>query len=590
LFQKTQKAFTRSASDGTFAFHDVPVGFYRAWANRDGWLRAVTETFEVRTGETVRLIDLVVPVDMRAVRGVVLGLDEKPLPKAQLEVFERGSWVGLDVDEHGAFVVNEIVGPDVDLYVHGLDRGDQAPDPGQLLVRHVPVGTSNLVLQLMPSAVTEVGVRDTDGNPIEKIMLGVSDHLGNRSMRSSDLQHRRIRAPGKTFFVLVQATGFAEKEVGPFEPAQLPDRIEVVMERNAIVAGRVTIDGAPAVQATVTAHEVLPADSSWTRNGFPLRLRSEGADWKWTQRDGTFDLQITKAARWVIVAHMDGFARFESEPFDVSPTRGRENIEIALDHGGSVAGLVRGFTGATQDPTFVTLSRGVESDASVRIAADGTFAVGNLTPGAWHLRLTRTEHPVNYREEAHVPLNADNIVVAVRAGETTHVELDARTLAVPIVTGRLDLRGVEVLGWSATLTLSGMKADGWAEKNGEHVAADGAFRIVADEIGAHHLILASPSTSDRADTIEQDLELSHGANAWNLDIPTGSVVLPAAASGEIVLTWSLPSGMTWTAHVRKSSGGQMAVGGVPAGTVRIDLGDHNPTELLVRPGDSDAVR
>jgi hypothetical protein len=198
--------------------------------------------------------------------------------------------------------------------------------------------------------------------------------------------------------------------------------------------------------------------------------------------------------------------------------------------------------------------------------------------------MTRTNRTHGPRAEESLPPDPANRVITIVAGGTAQLELDVHDYTVPMLAGNISIQGVDASSWTVSVVRSGVKLATWDPKNAENVGPTGAFRIAGEQSGAHRLTLSSPSTPERSDTIEDDVELKRGTSTWALDVATGSLKLPAAMSGEIVLGWTATSGARWSAHVRKSGGQELVVDHVPAGTVRIQAPDQDAMDVTVQAG------
>jgi hypothetical protein len=126
--------------------------------------------------------------------------------------------------------------------------------------------------------------------------------------------------------------------------------------------------------------------------------------------------------------------------------------------------------------------------------------------------------------------------------------------------------------------LHGANEDRW---KAEPVDANAAFRIDANSIGKYRLRLSSPSTPERSETIEDEVELGHTTTTWALDAGLGSVRLSAADATDASLAWTASSGARWTAHVRNTATGEVVIDHVPAGRVRIESKNGRSGEVDV---------
>jgi hypothetical protein len=147
--------------------------------------------------------------------------------------------------------------------------------------------------------------------------------------------------------------------------------------------------------------------------------------------------------------------------------------------------------------------------------------------------------------------------------------------------------GLDATKWTASLFSKGS-----TQESGPSMALDagGRFQLVADETGPHRLELASSISSDRTDSIADEVDLGHKTLDWTFEVATGSVKLPESTSGEVVLTWTSPKGSTWSSHVKKAGGTELVVDRVPVGTVFVQAQGHSKVEATVRSGEPTAVQ
>jgi hypothetical protein len=216
------------------------------------------------------------------------------------------------------------------------------------------------------------------------------------------------------------------------------------------------------------------------------------------------------------------------------------------------------------------------------VDAEGKFRITDLASGAYVLRMTPQELLGTSHVREQAPPDPANREIEIADGQVTRVELDMRAYTAPTLVGRIALQGVDARGWTANVNRRG---ENWREWISAPVDEHGVFRIVAEGVGPHRVKLSSPSTPDRSETIEQDVELKHGTTAWSLDAATGSVKVPDIVSGDLVLGWKASNGAHWTANVRKPAGAELVIDRVPAGVVRIEGPGRDASEVTVRAGD-----
>src|SRR5690606_36756486 len=144
-------------------------------------------------------------------------------------------------------------------------------------------GTLDVVLTYPLPRWLWVEVRDASGRPITTGKVsgvrveGDTDRVLDRCHSTLGPDGRgRLRDPGEPVLVRVEAQGFRNLMLGPFEPERFPDPLVVTLEHAPAMVGTVRrSDGAAAGGARITLHQDAPESqflthASWQGSGEPF--------------------------------------------------------------------------------------------------------------------------------------------------------------------------------------------------------------------------------------------------------------------------------------------------------------------------------
>jgi uncharacterized GH25 family protein len=263
-----------------------------------------------------------------------------------------------------------------------------------------------------------------------------------------------------------------------------PPHLQARLDRGVYVAGIVSDDqGVPIAGARVTLRN--PAETA----GAPRRGRgAEGPDFEamrdfarqaaaaWqrvevtTDADGEFVLKHVTRGSWRLQATAEGFSDATTEPFDLQADR--SGVNLRLGSLGALAGRVRGLASSEHgdarvgamllpDPAsgfagFFGRGRGGGGSGpfqSVAVAADGTYRIEKLEPGAYVVR-SWIGSPQDLMREL-MPKFADGSLAAdvtVRGGETAQLDLGLHRPQIGVVAGAVVHNGAPGTGLQVELT------------------------------------------------------------------------------------------------------------------------------------------
>ena len=378
--------------DGRFALHGLSAGAVRVQASIVGMVSPEPETVLLEEEQVLTGHDIVLLRGNR-VGGVVLWNDE-PVPRARVVVHEmarsamggmRRQQVGsattgedgrfqvqglgdgpfevvanLDASPHSGHgvgvgweamveTITELPASPTEVVVQAEDA-DAPPDaaapegPGpdfRGVAKDVPPETLDLAILLEPPLTIVGRVLDDAGNPLASFAIEAVLSEGNVDDWSAPRTSDAFEEPDGTFAltgvypgewsVTAEAPGFADME----EPVritipQVGDPLVFVLERNAVVSGRV-LDPAG---APVAGAAVFPDDRD---NPFGMRF---GDDDVKTNDEGRFTLEDLPPGALSLVANHDDWARSEAVLVEPPPGASVDDVVLRLRVGGRITGEV----------------------------------------------------------------------------------------------------------------------------------------------------------------------------------------------------------------------------------------------------------
>jgi hypothetical protein len=561
----------RTDADGRFRLAGIRPGPRRLYAGTDGHLAGASSLVAVRAGETTEVPAIALrayrPEEILVVR--VLAPDGSPVPRADLRYRYRslaGSGGGSRVaDENGR--VRFIVDPGDVYEITALDPRERWARSASRDHR----GGDEVELRLGSFRDVEIVVRDGEGRPVERFEAALLDADGGHLRHWPDDAPRAegrltLRVPDMPFRVRVAAPGHAETETEVLGPGGIAVPIAITLRALPGIRGFVTRGGRPVAGARVVLYAMAPRGQRIEHDGFVVRVdphpRAETA----SDGEGRFALTLREAGRYVVRAESDGAAPTELGPMTLDPASGRDDLEIALSSGGTLAGTVLVDPERSPAGTIVAVSRGDGHARTRRVGPDGRYRFERLTPGPWLVRLAEEEilpdrSGTTWTQGTSEPESN----CEVREGEVTEHDLDARTAAAPRLTGRLAVDGASLETWTATIgPRKPILTD--AEVRRANLAVDGTFELVAQDAGPSRLFLAEARTGLR---VIAELDLRGGDNRFTLELETaplsgrlrpGTTLFYLREESETVLVL-LP--------LRSEEDGRLAPVRVPIGAARL---------------------
>ncbi len=580
---------TRSLADGSFTLVDGPSGEIRMQAQlEDGRRSADIETRTLEPGSALGGFELVVPIyaDDNAVSGIVLDVDGEPLPLARLSIarFTAESQTGWNVvaDERGRFRLSGRPGASFHLTAEH-PRGEAA----SAHMEDVSIGRHDIVLRLTPIRRASLHVSSSSGGALERFAyrlrldspIFVRFHI---EVEASDHANGEVvlALPGEPFFVQVSAAGHADLEIGPFDAANVPERIDAVLKAIPALRGRVVRGGNPVAGATVRAQEAF--DNKMVRRERYFHLLAnpcENCPTTTTAEDGSFVLDTAKTGTWWLRAAEGRDATTLLGPFTLEGAPGPAEIEIDMTPRGGIAGRLRDADGAALAARRIDVSCG-DGEVYTTITDDaGDFAFEGLAPGSWQVRYLElaqaTSDPKQYssvnRGAPPIPwdcrvVNGETTRYDIVVPEPTRVTLKLKCADASIVKAKWDIKAAN------------------AESFHSNRSIEAQFHPESDVYTLELVSSGSWRLDGHADVGDMSLYISHeleppaGASEVVWTIPSGSVsgrIAPPAAGVRIRYAQETTEGLRAGAFVLTSEDGTFrfpfAFGG------KVSLSTESPT-------------
>jgi len=563
---------TASGLDGRFEVRGVPLTPVRAWAVAAEMRHAVSPPLEEadRDEDVVLTLEPLRRVDR--ITGIVLTPEGEPVANAGLGVMARSgggmSSNNVSAGPDGRFEIETKTGSAYDLEaVDPLDRY------ASVEVKGLAPGAQDVELRFRPAFMIAVEVRSVNGEAIERfrVATGEPDSEPNLYRHGGPDTHPdgrvQVRANGNEFVVRIDARGYEPARQGPFSPDAPPTSLVFELESAPGVRGRVLVGDKPLAGATVELFQATPG-MFVASQGFESSQDNRISDRTTSEADGRFVLQLYERDTFVVRAEADGLAPQDSGPIVLDPVLGDE-LELVLGPGGSVEGRVLMPPGRSAEGVIVGLNRGDSRPRTVRADAEGRFRFERLMPGSWQLARAKQEFNPAERGGAYstrsgwtLPTNCE-----VRAGETTHMDLDLTDWLPAEFAGRLTVNGAPAVDWLVRGWPKGVRAFSGALPS-TALDADGRFLLVFDEPGPRRLSFTPAPELGLDGVIEIEADTRGGANEWSHDLVFGEVFghcPPIAVGDSLVLTNREGSTPDFFLTILPDSGGRYRVPYVPVG-------------------------
>ena len=244
--------------------------------------------------------------------------------------------------------------------------------------------------------------------------------------------------------------------------------------------------GTPA-SATVEAHSEEAANTEVGMRAYLNQPTTTTSD-----SDGFFRLTGLEAGRYFLVARAAGYPESgPAEPIEVDG-RGAAGVEIVLESGASLSGVVTGLRSADLTQVTITATRQAQWQTATP-DTEGSFTIDNLAPGTWQV--------VARRGVSLMARSVERSVTIAAAGAEEFVELPfERGLR---LTGQVLAAGVPLVGGSVRADLQEHEDFWYAE-----VDQQGHFEMNGLEAGSYRLRVGTTygGSEYRSIDLQTDLE------------------------------------------------------------------------------------
>jgi len=573
--------------DGRFHVEGVPAGRVRVWASGPGFLYSYSDPVEItaRCETTGVEITLEPKPGEHLITGIVVTPEGQPCPDAWIEIaFERENGGGArsshNVDDEGRFT--HIVREQLE---HTVIASDPENRFGASRVERVAPGVTDLVVRLTEPRTVGLIVRGPHGEIPEKTDVDISYRLelfgrirwaerffeSYCTIEAGDVDAAgagRLLIPAKPFKLKIRSPGYSDKEVGPFQPGALPDPIRVDLELAPCISGRVVAGGLAQPGTRLTLHAIIELGETYSVGDFACRSELDAAAEALSESDGNFRIDSPKCGEYYLRAEKEGFALFEIGPLHFEDDVDLDPIEVVLGAGGSIEGYVVTPPGQSREGLVVAASRGDAFPVRAWTGSDGHYLLTGLTPGRCQVEIINDSFSLNHsgrgandgNEPVDIPWNCK-----VEEGGVTRHDIDIAPKC--YLAGRLSFDRTLPYRWSPNI-----------HKNEDHlrwggfgdIAADGSFRLEADEPDTYYLIM-SGHCSDNLDCTLRDLvTLVPGVTPWSLSLTTGNLAIKTTPSEDVEnlrvrYEWSGGGTASLTFSCRLDEQGRAEIPGVPVG-------------------------
>lgn len=573
-------------AEGRYTIEGVPPATVSVVCRAWGRYFVYTPPIDIRLDGVNHAPDLVLePVrDENTIRGVVLDPAGEPLGGAEISAFEnRGARNinpqarGWSAPGSGSF---ELMVP---LNHRFTLEADHPKQNGLFVLAHdVDSGEQGLALRFPVERGIEIHLLGADGNPVEKPRASFADESGlGMRVRTEPLEGGglAVSLPAVPFYVYAGAPGYLGQRVGLYDPASVPARIEVVLERAGALRGRVIQSGRPVAGAKVHVH-TPPEGEPFSQFSGKLLTRFGGTYWNReevkTDGEGRFELWLQREDTYTLHAEAEGFARAESLQYTLRRGASAEGIELELRPSATIEGRVIVADGVERVGILVGATRGDGHVELCETTSDGSYRFEGLAAGGWQLARCKPSDRQWLdmgRTWPEPGVNELPVHVRVGEGETVRFDLDLSHERLCVLDGSLALDGVAATGWSALLSSQ-------EDSSSTTLGGDGRFELRVRTTGPCFLTLRSGSLSGGELSLQHTFVPEAGTNSWHRDLDTGRLriegLAPSSPRGEdrhrrtYELQWTQRDGEPTLSYAFEPDANHILdVAGLPAGRVTL---------------------
>ncbi len=535
--------YVRTEADGVALLRDAPEGLLKFIASKDGY-----EPVVIAPLDAAALPESSLEIVLHDASGegwieiLVLQPDGKPCAQAQIQVEYSCEQVSSSISKFADSTgrLRARIEHDCPVAVRANDRAGRFGAAERLGLSRLQ---REVVLQLTRPRQLLLSVFDGRGTALPRFDARVVAPDNPHRLVGSSVEDVSSQAgavilnvPDLACVVVVESEGYARAELGPYPVGGVPPELEVRLAALAGISGRVLSGGRPVAGAQVGVHPAYGPDRHATVDDLPVRSQRGPSAHATTDADGVFALTLRESGRVYVRALAEGLAPAEVGPIDYDPARGYAGLEIRMDAGGAIEGLLIDVPAASLQGRYIAASRGDGWPRVARTDAQGRYRLERLTPGRWLVRAVghdlehshtrsssfRGSDPREPREAPELPWD-----VEVHAGLTTPFDLDLT--ARPRVEGELAARTPLPGKWTAELR----SMDGSELRARCDIDAAGRFTLLGRAPGAHTLQISAelPGENGRVARLRYmavDVQLPAGALRWRQAVEFGRLTLRGA--------------------------------------------------------------
>lgn len=515
-------------ADGQFELRGVPARRVCVFGKTGDSLYVFSEPFSVLRADFVFAPDLVMDpaADDERFAGTVFDASGTPLQHVRVAVY-RPDGVritgALGTNAEGGF--STLVPP-----ANDYELVAQHPDHGELRVPSLSTGTEH-ELRFPAARWMEIAARGR-GEAIETFKV-ISKHRDDYGQRV----HGKVVAPGvmrflipaQVFHLEVDAVGWRARALGPFEPSNAPERLEVDLEPAGGIRGRLMEDEQPLIGVALHAHRVLTGEPTWLAGGFASRVDPRALRHAVTDSEGRFFLEFEAVGEFELHAELADRGRAAWERLAIDPSRVLDLGDVEWSPTGAIEGEWVGAENVMG--RMVAASCGDGHVESLRVGTGGTFAFPSVRAGGWEVRPIARSDEIAVEQERRagapdseeVP-SIEGEVVVVNRGHTAQVRLREAASTDSRIEGRVRI------GASASV-FSRVAVRGQHDVAWSNIDGDGRFALRIEERGRASIEMMGFQSQSVRWRLHAPLALESKAVEWSFERAAGEIELAGLGDG-----------------------------------------------------------
>jgi protocatechuate 3,4-dioxygenase beta subunit len=398
---------TTSGADGTFRFSGIEAAeTYAVIARRSGAASARQRGIAVHAGEETRVPDVVL-VKGGSVAGLVTDRNGAPLRDAKV-VADNSPFAGMDLwaatndsattDGEGRYRIDHLAPGKIKVYAGARGFAPDTKTEVDVADEHE---TPDVNFQLDAALSITGTVTDVNNAPVEgaKVYATATDYRDvSRATTQTDAQgaYTLDGLSQGLFYVFVDKDGYTRPDKKTAKAGS--EQIDFQLEPNGSISGRVVdhATGAPVAKFAIRWGRARDAQVL----GLGFRTEFDSAN-------GEFTVGDLDAGPYILEVSAAGYAPKRTEPIEVKAQGRVEGIQIVVDHGGTIHGVVRRaddhapVKGAElvtkrareQNGTFFAEIGGRPGRDRGAVVSDatGAFTVANVGVGTYIIEITHPE-------------------------------------------------------------------------------------------------------------------------------------------------------------------------------------------------------